>query len=93
MTAQNINEKHLNLLKYVLTAARINLAQHWKTGMLPSLQDWETKNGKNAGKGKNAVYILSKNLRKFKQEWFPYTVHITKQGNLRHSEYVFLKKK
>lgn len=30
---------------YILRAAKINMSQLWKEGILPTISDWETKTG------------------------------------------------
>lgn len=72
-----------NLLRYMLTAARISLAQHWKREILPLVQDQETIIKEYETLEKVTVYIHSRI-----QEWFSYIQHI-KQSKLRHLNYGF----
>lgn len=54
-------------LSHILTAARTNLAQHWKREILPTISDWETKTGESVAMVNLSVYIPSRCLTKFKQ--------------------------
>lgn len=63
-----------NLLRYMLTGARISLAQHWKREILPSIQDQETIIKEYEALEKLTVYIYSKSPTKFKNGSLIYNI-------------------
>lgn len=51
-SSRNMNENYHNLLRYMLTAARTNLAQCWKRETLLTISDCESKIGEYAAVAK-----------------------------------------
>ncbi|CAI5783250.1 Hypothetical predicted protein [Podarcis lilfordi] len=81
LSGQELPKENWTLFMYATTAARILIAQNWKTGEIPSKQQWQGKLMNYAELAKLVDKLCEKDNSDFGKEWEPFTTYLQKQKN------------